>query len=37
MSENAPLFKEGYVLKKNVMDGPHKKGVYSFGANFPHP
>jgi hypothetical protein len=26
LSENAPLFKEGYVLRKNIMDGPHKKG-----------
>ena len=23
---NAPLFKEGYVQRKNIMDGPHKKG-----------
>ena len=27
MRENAPLFKEGYVLKKNIMDGPHRKSV----------
>lgn len=26
MSENVPLFKEGYVLKKNIMEAPHKKG-----------
>ncbi len=26
MRESTPLFKEGYVLKKNVMEGPHKKG-----------
>ena len=26
LPENAPLFKEGFVLRKNVMEGPHKKG-----------
>ena len=24
---NAPLFKEGFVLRKNIMEGPHKKGT----------
>lgn len=28
MCENTTLFKEGYVLKKNIMEGPHKKGMY---------
>ena len=28
MFENTTLFKEGYILKKNIMEGPHKKGVY---------
>ena len=23
---SAPLFKEGEVLRKNIMDGPHRKG-----------
>ncbi len=27
LSENAPLFKEGFVLRKNIMEAPHKKGV----------
>ena len=27
MPGNATLFKEGFVMKKNIMDGPHKKGL----------
>lgn len=27
LAENAPLFKEGFVLRKNIMEGPHKKGT----------
>ena len=32
MPGNAPLFKEGFVMRKNIMEGPHKKGMllYSF-------
>ena len=26
MPESAELFKEGYILKKNIMEAPHKKG-----------
>lgn len=26
LSDNAPLLKEGFVLRKNIMEGPHKKG-----------
>ncbi len=26
LSDNAPLLKEGFVLRKNIMDAPHKKG-----------
>ncbi|XP_064389105.1 PH and SEC7 domain-containing protein 1-like isoform X2 [Halichondria panicea] len=25
LSDNAPLLKEGFVLRKNIMEGPHKK------------
>jgi len=25
MPGNAPLFKEGFVMRKNIMEGPHKK------------
>lgn len=25
LPESAPLFKEGYIRKKNIMDAPHKK------------
>jgi PH/SEC7 domain-containing protein len=25
LPESAPLFKEGFLLRKNIMDGPHKK------------
>ena len=27
MPGNATLFKEGFIMKKNIMDGPHKKGL----------
>jgi len=32
MPGNAPRFKEGFVMRKNIMEGPHKKGtlLYSF-------
>ncbi len=30
LSDNAPLLKEGFVLRKNIMDGPHKKGGVAF-------
>ena len=32
MPGNAPLFKKGFVMRKNIMEGPHKKGtlLYSF-------
>lgn len=30
MSASATLFKEGYILKKNIMDAPHKKGQCVF-------
>ena len=32
MPGSAPLFKEGFVMRKNIMEGPHKKGtlLYSF-------
>ena len=26
MPGSAPLYKEGFVLRKNIMEGPHKKG-----------
>ena len=25
LSEAAPVFKEGFVMRKNILDGPHKK------------
>lgn len=24
---SAPVFKEGFVMRKNIMEAPHKKGV----------
>ena len=24
---SAPVFKEGFVMKKNIMEAPHKKGA----------
>ncbi len=33
LPSNATLFKEGEVIKKNVMDGPHKKGELDQGKN----
>ena len=24
---DAPVFKEGQIMRKNVMEGPHKKGT----------
>ena len=26
---DSPVFKEGQVMRKNVMEGPHKKGMLS--------
>ena len=26
---SAPVFKEGFVMKKNIMEAPHKKGGQS--------
>ena len=30
MPGSAPLYKEGFVLRKNIMDGPHKKGTINW-------
>lgn len=29
LPSNALLFKEGYIRKKNIMEGPHKKGIHT--------
>ena len=35
---SAPVFKEGFIMKKNIMEAPHKKGQDSclFDLNFVH-
>jgi len=26
----APLFEEGFVIRRNIMEGPHKKGTLQY-------